>query len=376
MESASISALSEWHQRINGQFIEVNGRMTVRGYGIDPDQRTSEQRALRLGAGIVDLSCRGRLALIGDDRVKFLHGQVTNDVNGLAEGRGCYAAIVSAKGRMQCDPNIFRLTDELLLDFEPGYADSIKERLDSFVIADDVEVVDVGDSFGMFSVQGPRARNLLESLNLTFRPPEVPFQIETVQDAELGEIYVANRPRLKSSGYDLFAAADRMTALGDRLLKAAASHELAAPCGWEALETARIEAGIPRFGIDMDDRNFPQETGLEEQLVSYRKGCYIGQEIIARIRTYGRVNKQLRGFRLELEDESIPQPGTRLFVQGKESGYLCSVLRSDHLDAVVALGYARREMDEPGTRFEVGPEHGGRNEAVIVQTPFAMEKDV
>src|SRR5437899_6321806 len=149
----SVLAIREFHQRLNARFTELNGMEIVEHYGDPP----SEHAALREAAGVLDLSFRSRLCLTGTDRQKFLNGQVTNNVKDLKAGEGCYAALVNAKGRMQSDLNIYLLENEILLDFEPGYAAAVAQRLEKYIIADDVQVVDVAPHYGLLSVQGPKS---------------------------------------------------------------------------------------------------------------------------------------------------------------------------------------------------------------------------
>ena len=143
----------------------------VNDYGDWP----AEHAALRESAGVLDLSFRSRLCLTGADRVRFLHGQVTNDVKKLRVGEGCYAALVTAKGKMESDLNIFCLQDELLLDFEPGLTEKISQRLEKFIVADDVQIVDVAPHYGLLSVQGPKAEEVVRALGL-FGVPSRPLR--------------------------------------------------------------------------------------------------------------------------------------------------------------------------------------------------------
>src|SRR5687767_2158215 len=161
--------LHEFHQGLNARFAELNGAEIVAGYG----DVLAEHAALRESAGVLDLSFRGRVCLTGADRTRFLHGQVTNDVKRLRPGEGCYAALVTAKGKMQSDLNIHCLENELLLDFEPGLAGVISQRLEKYIVADDVQVVDVMPLYGLLSVQGPGAEEMLRSLGWF---PELPGQ--------------------------------------------------------------------------------------------------------------------------------------------------------------------------------------------------------
>ena len=281
--------LHEFHQAMGARFMDLNGQEAVADYG----DAAAEYAALAESAGIVDLSFRGRFCILGADRVKFLNGQVTNNVKDLPKGEGCYAALVSAKGKIQSDLYIYILENEILLDFEPGLVDTVQQRLEKHIIAEDAQVVDVSAHYGLWSVQGPKAADVIRKLPWNFSLPEKPNALARVDDTALGEIYAMNRARTQSAGYDLFVPSAGMQAVASQLT-AAAKETCARLCGWNALETARIEGGIPRFGADMDETNLAPEV-LGAGAISYSKGCYIGQEVIARVRTYGQVARALRG---------------------------------------------------------------------------------
>lgn len=369
-------ALQEFHQSLGARCGELNGAPVVTDYG-DPQ---AEYIALRETAGVMDLSFRGRLCLVGADRVRFLHGQITNDVKRLRPGEGCYAALTTNKGKMESDLNVLALADELLLDFEPGLASEVTARLEKYIVADDVQVVDAAPHYGLLSVQGPKAGDVVRALGLLAELPAKEFNSVKISDATLGEIYVVNHARLgsvsnppqpltpslspsdgervadrpgegisksKSYGFDLFVPISSLGAVADKLIAAAKSLGGRA-CGWTAFETARIEAGIPRFGADMDETNIPLECGIEARAVSYNKGCYIGQEVINRIHSIGHVNRELRRLRLADDLKSLPARDAKLFHDGKEVGYITSAVKSPATQANVALGYVRREVSQGG----------------------------
>jgi folate-binding protein YgfZ len=357
-------SLHELHEGLGARFAEVNGCEVVDDYADVP----AEYTALRESAAALDFSFRGRLCLTGADRVRFLNGQVTNNVKDLRAGEGCYAALVTAKGKLQSDLNIYSLPNELLLDFEPGLSAAVAERLEKFIIADDVQVVDAALYYGLLSVQGPKAEAAVRSLALAAEIPDAPFQFTTAKDDTLGEIYLMNQPRLGTSGFDLFVPLASLGAVFDKLI-AAARQAGGRACGWRALEIARIESGISRFGVDMDESNLASEAGIDERAISYSKGCYIGQEVIARIRTYGQVAKSLRGLRLADDLKSLPLKGDKLFHGDKEIGYITSATASPALKANVALGYVRREANEIGTELTLRSATGD-SAAKIVELPF------
>ncbi len=395
--------LREFHKRLNGHFTEVNGMEVVDYYG-DP---LAEHATLRQAAGVLDLSFRSRRCLLGADRQKYLNGQVTNNVKDLKTGEGCYAALVNAKGKMQSDLNLYLLENEILLDFEPGYSAAVAQRLEKYIIADDVQVTDVAPHYGLLSVQGPKAVEVVKTLEFEVtdpqatpdpsrdgnkqtasaaplpssggigggsvrarvQPPPRSMSFVSLKDVALGEIYLMNLSRIGTTGFDLFVPLTSLGAVADKLI-AAAKAVGGRACGWQALETARIEAGIPRFGADMDESNLPPETGIEDRAVSYTKGCYIGQEVIARVRTYGQVAKSLRGLVLPEDLSSLPVRGDKLLKEGKEVGYVTSALASPSLRANIALGYVRREANQIGTELTLRTA-GGESPAKIVPLPFS-----
>jgi folate-binding protein YgfZ len=356
--------LREFHQALGACFTTVNDAEVVDDYG----DAAAEHNALRQSAGVLDLSFRGRLCLTGADRTRFLHGQVTNDIKSLCSGEGCYAALITAKGKMQSDLNICCLAEEILLDFEPGLTEAISQRLDKYIIADDVQVVDVAPNYGLLSVQGPKAQAVLQGTGLFKELPLKPYQSLKVVDQAYGEIQIVNLARLGSSGFDLFVPINALQAAAEKLIAAAAGVGGRA-CGWRAFEMARIEAGIPRFGVDMDETNLPLEAGLEARAISYNKGCYIGQEVISRIHTYGQVAKALRGLRLADELSSLPVKGDKLSREGKEVGYVTSSMASTALKAKIAFGYVRKEVNQVGTELTLRT-LAGDSPARIVPLPF------
>ncbi|HXS68298.1 MAG TPA: hypothetical protein VN761_05610, partial [Candidatus Polarisedimenticolia bacterium] len=192
-------ALHEFHDTLNARFGELNGAEIVSSYGDVP----AEHAALRESAGVLDLGFRSRICLTGADRARFLHGQVTNDVNRLRPGEGCYAALVTAKGKMESDLNIYALQDELLLDFEPGLTGKISQRLEKYIVADDVQIVDVASLYGLLGVQGPKSDEVLKAGGIFPEIPAKPFHSIKISDAMLGEIYLMAQSRAGSRGFDL-----------------------------------------------------------------------------------------------------------------------------------------------------------------------------
>lgn len=355
--------LHEFHHALGANFSTLGGAELVADYG----HPAAEHQALGAVVGVLDLSFRGRLCLAGADRVRFLHGQVTNDIKRLGVGQGCYAALTTAKGKIQSDLNIFCLQDELLLDFEPGLATTVTQRLEKFIVADDVQVVDAGPHYGLLSVQGPQAAALVQAGGWFAELPTQDLQSVKIAAADWGEIYLMNHARLRTTGFDLFVPVQALRAVFEKLISVAKTLGGGA-CGWGAFEVARVESGLPRFGADMDEGNIASECGIEARAISYNKGCYIGQEVLNRIHSIGRVNRELRGLRLTSEATALPVPGDKLFQGAKEVGYITSVVLSPVIHAGIALGYVHREANAIGTELQV--RHGATElRAQIVELP-------
>ena len=338
--------LQEFHQSLGARFLAVNGNQAVADYG----DTALEYNALSRSAGVLDLSFRGRLCLVGADRARFLHGQVTNDVKKLAPGQGCYAALTTLKGKMEADLNIACLAEELLLDFEPGLTAAITARLERYIVADVVQLVDAAPHYGLLSVQGPAAEAVVRALGVFTEIPAARHGSVKVSDPMLGDLYLVNLPRLNSTGYDLFVPNAALEAVADKLI-AAAKPAGGRATGWTACETARIEAGLPRYGADMDETNLPLECGIESRAIVYNKGCYLGQEVINRVHSFGHVSRELRGLWLPADLKPLPLRGDKLFRDGKAVGAITSATWSPIFQTHLALGYVRREANQPGTEL-------------------------
>lgn len=353
------------HALLGATFGEINGQETVLRHG----DVTLEHRALMRSAAVIDLSHRSRLVLTGADRVRYLHSQCTNDIARLEAGHGCYTAFTNNKGKLDGDANVFLLDGEILLDAEPGQTADLTKRLQQFIVADDVEIVDATPLYGTITVQGPRAREAIDSLALGCELPTAPFANLKVSHAIHGTLYLANNPRLRVlDGYDLFVP---VAALGNLFteLAAAAGEVEGRAAGMEAFEVFRIEQGLPRYGVDMDGSNIASEAGIADRAINYQKGCYVGQEVLNRIRSLGQVTKSLRGLFLADHLDKLPEPGARLFRDGRPIGYITSAIESLKFDRHVALGYVRKEHNQTGTVLKVEKSEDCR----VVDLPFTEE---
>lgn len=316
-----------------------------------PATLADDYHALREGCGLVDRSTAGRLEVLGADRQRFLNAYFTNDVKGLDPGEGTYGFFTSPQGRILSDAVVLAQGDRLWLELPPGQEGPIAEHLRKYVLADRVEIRGLEDMLPIGLV-GPRAGEALGSVEGL---PDGPWRHARaeVHGFEV-ELQRGGRPALWT--YTLWVPASDAPHLIGRLLE----REGVRPVGPEALEVLRVEEGIPRFGSDFGPDNFPQETGIEEA-VSYTKGCYLGQEVVARIHYRGGVQKVLR--KLAFEGEP-PAPGAALLHEGREAGAATTVVRSIALGRPIGLGILHRRAAEPGTRLEVAT--GGTAEVTSV----------
>jgi aminomethyltransferase len=312
-----------------------------------------EDGALRSGAGLFDASAREVVRLTGPDRVSFLQGMVTQDVESLPEGSVADAALLTAKGAMVADARVVKRADDFLLLTEPGYGPVVRGGLERYLISEDAELSDATADFGQLSLVGPEAEALAtRALGL----PAANGAALRPFDAG-GATGWALPQGLLLPGVDLLAPVGALGGVFDRLLEAGAT-----PVGFAALEVLRVERGTPRFGADMDDRTIPLEANLQ-RAIHYQKGCYIGQEVIARATFRGHMNRHLVGLRFA---GALPAPKTDLFVGERRVGWVTSVVQSPRLGAI-GLGYAHRDVEQPGTRFTLP---GGAGGATVETLPF------
>jgi len=310
------------------------------------ETKADEYRALTEGCGLVDRAGRGRLALTGPDRREFLHGQITQDIETLEPGHGRYAALLTHKGKMLSDMRVLDLGDELLLSCERAGLQEIFNMIRRYKLGADVELHKRTLEMGELSLIGPDARRVAGAAELG------PDEHDNVR-ARLGEhdvILVAT-----DLGVDVFCAAEATEGVRGTLLAAGAVE-----VGEAAAELVRVESGRPRYGIDLDDNVIPQEAGLNERAVSFTKGCYVGQETVARLFYRGKPNRHLRGLKLSAEVE----PGTPLLLGEKEVGRVTSVAVSPALGPV-GLALVRRQA-EPGSTITAGEDAT----AEVVELPF------
>ena len=316
-------------------------------------------QAAREGAVFLDRSDRGRIRLAGSDRLAYLQGLLTNDVAALGAGSGAYAALLTPQGRMISDMRVFELGDAVLLDVPAEVVQRVETHLADFVFSEDVTVQDVSDSLSHVVLLGPSAARVAGVR--TLRP------FENARSTVGGvEVTAAGNDEFGVPAVDLFVGA------GDRpaLLEALAAGGVTTIDSGTA-EILRLEAGIPRFGADMDHETIPLEAGIEDRAISLTKGCYVGQEIIIRVlhRGQGRVARKLVGLTFAA-DGQVPAPGTPLRSGPQQVGSVTSAAWSPALGRPIALGYVKRDFTSPDTVLEAGEDQ--RQAATVTPLPFAV----
>jgi aminomethyltransferase len=354
------SPLYAVYQELGAVFTDVADWEMPLHFGVP----AAEYRAVRQGVGLCDLSYRGLVRVTGSERQRFLHAMVSNDTASLRPGEGRYATFLTHKGKLVADFVVYAETEAYLLDMEPQAVHPFIDAIERFVISEDVTFHDESAAWGLLSLQGPQAAPLL-ALALEQHPPELAPYAHTLCALGGRDVRLICRSHTGELGYQLLAPLESLPALWAALWP---HHEACdgAAVGLAALEVLRIEAGIPLYGHDMTDETIPVEANLVEA-ISYTKGCYIGQEVVARLESRGHVNRKLVG--LLLKGTALPAPGAAIVAADREVGWITSATYSPARQQNIALGYLRREVWAPGTAVEI-PSPGATIGATVVPLPF------
>jgi folate-binding protein YgfZ len=298
---------------------------------------TAAYQALRESAAWIDSSTRGKIRLTGEDRARLLHAMTTNQIEKLVPGEGCYTFFLNAQGRILADANVLCEPESLLLDTEPELRERLFQHLDQFIIADDVTLEDVTDSLATIAIEGPEAAAALERLGAPTPHSDQSWQA-------WNDRIVLRASPTGSNGWLIFVPVKEKQAfiesLGD-LPQADA----------EAARAVRLENARPRYGEEITDRFLLQETG-QMRAVNFSKGCYLGQEIVERVRSRGQVHRHL--LPVQIETPQAPPPGTKLTADGKELAEIMSAAFAPALNKVVALAYVRTDAARPGFELSYG----------------------
>jgi folate-binding protein YgfZ len=326
----------------------------------------AEHEAIRCGVAIINLSPAGKLEVSGKNAVQFINGLVTNDIKSLSAGDGTLAAFLDVHGKVIALCRFYQTGQHLLIELDAAGRAKIFQSLSRFLPAGEFFLKDVTEQYALISLQGPRAAALIAAL--TGQPiaaaPEYHISEHTLGDHSA---LIAAHARCGETGFDLFVPAEAAPRVWQIILERGQPFGARA-IGREALEIARIEAGVPREGSELSEKYILLETGCE-QAISYTKGCYLGQEIIARIHWRGQPAKRLMG--LLVEAPAAPPQGAELYsTDGKRIGEITSSTHSLALDRLIALGYVHRHYLTPGTELVLKSGESELGQAVVTHTPF------
>jgi folate-binding protein YgfZ len=320
-----------------------------------------ELAALRGSCAVYDLGYRAKISLTGKDRVRWLNGMVTNNIRDLAVGSGVYAFILSPQGHILGDLYAYNRGESIVVDTDASQLEKILATFDHYIIMDDVEVANLSDQITALGVAGPNSRAVLRDAGIEI--PEVrPLQISEARctcGCECTQCTVVRGADAVRESYELWLAPGDVRKTWEALVARGAT-----PVGFEALELQRILSGIPLYGVDIDERNLPQETE-QARALNFSKGCYIGQEIVERIRSRGAVHRKFTGF--VVEGVAAIAAGTKIQADDKEVGEITSSARFGFPDGnkTVALGFIRRELGAPGRAVKIG-----ETRATVIQLPL------
>ena len=324
----------------------------------DPQQEFS---ALLSGCGIYDLGFRSRISLTGSDRLRWLNGMVTNNIRDLAPGHGVYAFLLNPQGRILGDMFVYNRGEMLIVETDRTQVEKIVATFDHYIIMDDVEVTNISDQQTALGLAGPRSRAILNAAGIEV-PELQPLEMITPRcDCECGCVSctVVRGEDAPAECYQIWLAPKDVHPTWQALIAAGAI-----PVGSEALEIQRIATGVPLYGVDIRERDLPQETE-QVRALNFNKGCYVGQEIVERIRSRGNVHRKFTGFLVE--GRAAIAAGAKIVSGEKEAGEITSVafLRSPSGERTVALGYIRREVGVPGREVTIGSV-----KATVIQLPL------
>jgi len=346
------TTLSEHLAARGARLGEYAGAETASSFG-DPQ---AEFAALRSTSGVFDLGWRAKLAATGEDRVRWMNGMVTGNVRDLAANRGAYSFLLNPQGHILGDLYIYNRGEALLLDTDVSQAARLRAVFEKYIIMDDVEVTDISEKLTAIGLRGPQAAAVLEKCGVSAGGLQ-PLELRDVAWHDVGLSLVRSAG---NDGFEIWLAPLNAPRVWEALVMAGA-----APVGTEALELWRIAAGVPRYRQDIRERDLPQETE-QHQALDFTKGCYVGQEIVERIRSRGQVHRKFTSFLIA----GSAVVGTKIQAEGKDVGELTSVAslpQSNGTQATIALGYVRRELALPGTKLKAGDAT-----VTVTQLPFAL----
>jgi folate-binding protein YgfZ len=352
--------LVDFHRSNGAEFVERDGWLMPVHFG----NSAAEYAAIRSAVGLMDLSYRGLLQVTGPDRLSFLQGMLSNDLRALKPFAGQYATLLSQQGKVIADVRVLCALNSFYLDFLESLKEKILAHLNRYLVADEVEIADRSTEYATLSVQGPQSEALLRKLAGQAELPAHSLQHAMV-NVDATAICAVYASHTGETGFDLIAPIANLPNIAQRLTETGKQFS-AAWVGEEAQNILRIEAGIPRYGVDFTEDNLLLEVGLDDA-VSFSKGCYLGQEVVERIRSRGHVNKKLVG--LTLEGQESASPRDVIVFADKPVGTITSSVHSPALGKPIALGYVNKDCWNPNTSLTVN-HNGILVGARVTELPF------
>lgn len=355
----SLTALQDYAESLGALSVgEYRGALTATRFG-DPQ---AELEALYCSCGVYDLGYRAQILLTGADRVRWLNGMVTNNIRDLQTGHGVYAFLLNPQGHILGDLYAYNQSESILVDTDRSQVEKILATFDHYIIMDDVEVKNLSDELTALGIAGPNARKVLAAGGIhvpEVQPLEV-FEAQCTCNCECVSCSGVRGDDPVVESYKLWLMPQCVRKTWDALVAHGAM-----PVGSDALELLRIKSGIPCYGVDIRERDLPQETE-QARALNFNKGCYIGQEIVERIRSRGAVHRKFSGF--VLEGDAATSPAAKIVAGEKDVGEITSVASFGSVQnaKTVALGYIRREVGTPGREVTIG---GAK--ATVVSLPLS-----
>jgi len=356
------SRLHDHHFRLGATLEEISGWNMPARYG----DSAAEHRAVREAVGLADLSHRGKVRVTGDDRVKWLQSVISNDILPLQPGQGLYSSFLTHKGKMLTYFRVYMQTDAVMLEDVGEIGDATYAALRKFLLyGTKAKMENCAESWGLLLVSGPKAAMTVKT---AFGADVADLKPVNFIPATIGgqSALVIRAEETGETDFEVLLPADGLVPAWERLMEAGATFGIK-PVGGRALDALRMEAGIPKAGQDLNEDIVPPEANLEDKAFSLSKGCYPGQEVVARMDTYGTVRRKLVG--LLLKEGSVPPKGAKLYSGDREVGWISSATPSPQLHAVIAFGFPLRDFSAPETPLTVDA-GGTRLAATVKALPF------
>jgi len=354
--------LHEHHLKLGAAFEEVAGWEMPAHYGA----WVAEYQAVRQAVGLSDLSHRGKIRITGDDRVKWLQGLISNDILPLQPGQGCYSSFLTHKGKMLGYFRVYTLSGSLWVEDVGEVGDATFQALRKFLLYGiKAKMENCAESWGLLLVSGPKA---CATVSAAFGVEMSDLKPVSAVAAQIGghASLVLCTEETGEADLEVLLPVDALSTAWERLMEAGATYGIKA-VGGHAREALRIEAGLPKAGPDLNEEIVPPEANLEGKAFSLNKGCYPGQEVVARMDTYGNVRRKLVG--LVLKDSTVPPHGAKLFSEDREVGWVSSAVHSPQLGTVIAFGFPLRDFSAPKTSLTIEIV-GKRVDATVCPLPF------